>query len=45
MILNEEQFNKIKEIFEELLKQQGYDDFSEICGDETEDFSKEIIKN
>lgn len=44
MKLNSMHFNKIKEIFEELLGQEGYNDTSEICGDQTEDFSKEVLK-
>lgn len=44
MQLNSNHFGKIKEIFEEILKEEGYGDFSEICGDQTEDFCKEVLK-
>lgn len=38
------QFDKIKTIFEEILKTEGYTNFSEINGDNTEDFCIEILK-
>ena len=37
-------FMKIKDIFEDILKKEGYSDLSEICGDQTEDFCKELLK-
>lgn len=44
MKLNERQFHIIRNIFEGILKKEGYSDFLEICGDETEDFCKELLK-
>lgn len=44
MKLDEKQFSTIRGIFEEILKREGYSDFLEICGDETEDFCKELLK-
>lgn len=44
MKLDEKQFDVIKNIFEAILKREGYSDFLEICGDETEDFCKELLK-
>ena len=44
MTIKQTQFNRIRYIFEEILKEEGYIDFSEICGDNTEDFCKELLK-
>lgn len=44
MKITEKQFHAIRNIFEETLKKEGYSDFIEICGDETEDFCKELLK-
>lgn len=44
MQLKESQFEQIRIIFEDILKKEGYIDFSEICGDQTEDFCKILLK-
>lgn len=43
MKLKISEFNEIRIIFEQILKKKGYADFSEICGDHTEDFCKELL--
>ena len=43
MQVPKQKFDRIKTVFEEVLKEEGYEDFSEICGDQTEDFCKEVL--
>ncbi len=44
MEIESAQFDKIRIIFEEILKNEGYTNFSEINGDNTEDFCIKILK-
>ncbi|MBS3108354.1 hypothetical protein J4409_00625 [Candidatus Woesearchaeota archaeon] len=42
-MLNKKEFEKIRKLFETILKKEGYSDFSELTGDNTEDFCKELL--